>query len=130
MLLFKNKLNMSDIKIKYDGRYPTLCFGHLEVWIDDTYYDFGTNCLISGGRVLNDEDWNMWTEQGLWTIDKDSYPENFPVNKVPELLQVINDELPWGCCGKTSAEWEYHCKPFWTEGCSDAHSHISGFCEE
>ena len=43
---------MSDIKIKYDGRYPNLCFGHLEVWIDDTYYDFGNNSLTSGGDVF------------------------------------------------------------------------------
>lgn len=90
---------MSNIKIKYDGRYPILCFGHLEVWIDDTYYDFGEECLISGGCVLHDEDWNMWTEEGPWRIDKDSYPQDFPEEYKDKLLEVINDELPWGCCG-------------------------------
>jgi hypothetical protein len=87
---------MSNIKIKYDGRYPTLCFGHLEVWIDDTYYDFGYNSLISGGDVLYDNG-EYWETTGPWSISQ--YPENFPANKVSKLLQVINDELPWGCCG-------------------------------
>lgn len=39
------------IKIEYDGKYPSLCMGHLIVWIDDVKWDFGKFCLSSGGRV-------------------------------------------------------------------------------
>ena len=87
------------IKIKYDGAYPNLCSGHLEVWINDIYYDFGKYCLISGGCIMRDEDWDMWAEEGPWKIDKDSYPKDFPEEYKERLLEVINEELPWGCCG-------------------------------
>ena len=87
------------IKIKYDGAYPNLCSGHLEVWINDIYYDFGKYCLISGGCIMRDEDWDMWAEKGPWEIDKDSYPKDFPEEYKEKLLEVINEELQWGCCG-------------------------------
>ena len=39
---------MNKIEIKYNGEYPCLCMGHLEVWINDVYYDFGEYCLTGG----------------------------------------------------------------------------------
>ena len=33
--------NMKEIKIQYDGKWPNLCSGRLEVWLDNDYYDFG-----------------------------------------------------------------------------------------
>lgn len=87
------------IKIKYDGEYPNLCSGRLEVWINDTYYDFGEHCLISGGCILSDDDWDMWAEKGPWRINEDGFPENFPEEYKEKLLEVINEELQWGCCG-------------------------------
>jgi hypothetical protein len=88
-----------EIKIKYDGDWPNLCSGHLEVWVGETYYDFGKYVLCSGGRVVGDEDWNMWTEEGPWIIYEEDLPKDFPVDRYDDLMNVINAEIPWGCCG-------------------------------
>lgn len=85
------------IKIKYDGEFPNLCSGKLEVWIDNKYYLFPDSCLISGGNVYFDSDWNDEVTEGEWSISE--YPEDFPEGKKDELLEVINSEIPWGCCG-------------------------------
>ena len=88
-----------EIKIKYDGDWPNLCSGHLEVWIGETYYDFGKYVLCSGGCVLGDENWNMWTEEGPCSILEEYIPKDFPVDRIDDLMNVINAEIPWGCCG-------------------------------
>ena len=49
---------MRNIEIKYDGKYPCLCMGHLIVIVDGIEYDFGECCLDSGGSVRFDEDWD------------------------------------------------------------------------
>lgn len=85
------------IRIEYDGKWPCLCSGHLKVWIDETFYDFGKHVLLSGGSIQRDENWDMWSTEGPWDID--SYPPNFPEDKKEELIRVINAEIPWGCCG-------------------------------
>lgn len=90
---------MEQIKINYDGKWPNLCSGHLEVWIGNKYYDFGDYCMISGGCVMRDEDWNMWTEEGLWVINEDSIPNDFPKDRLQNLLDEINNTIPHGCCG-------------------------------
>lgn len=86
-----------NIEIKYDGSYPNLCSGHLEVWVDDNYYDFGTHVLTSGGGVSFDEDYSEHVWEGDWSIDE--FPDNFPMELKDELLKVINEEIPHGCCG-------------------------------
>ena len=88
---------MEDIRIKYDGAYPNLCSGHLEVYIDNKLYDFGKYCLCSGGGVYHNEDWDMWTESGEWSIE--DWPEDFPEDMKDAVLKIINEEIPWGCCG-------------------------------
>ena len=85
------------IKIKYDGAFPNLCSGHLEVWVGDKYYDFGEDALSSGGGVSFDEDWNEKVWSGEWDIEE--YPKDFPMEYKDDLLEVINKEIPWGCCG-------------------------------
>ena len=87
---------MANIKIKYDGEYPCLCMGHLEVWIDDKYYDFGKYCLNSGGSVYFNENWDAFVEQGLWEVD---FPEGFPEIYKQSVLDEINNQIPYGCCG-------------------------------
>ncbi len=87
------------IKIEYDGKWPCLCMGHLKVYIGETLYDFGKYILSSGGRICRDEDWNMWTEEGAWSIDEDNIPKNFPRDRINDLLNEINSTIPWGCCG-------------------------------
>jgi hypothetical protein len=88
-----------DIRIEYDGEWPTLCFGHLIVWIDDVKWDFGSHSLSSGGSVLRDDDWNMWAEEGPWEIW--DWPEGFPDDDLLKevVLEEINSEIPHGCCG-------------------------------
>lgn len=90
---------MKQIRIKYDGEYPNLCSGRLEVWVDDEYYNFGECVLSSGGSVSFDADWNETVTHGKWSIDDCDFPENFPKELKDELLDVINREIPWGCCG-------------------------------
>lgn len=87
------------IKIKYDGYYPNLCRGHLEVWVDEKYYDFGEYCLISGGAVSFDENWEEHITKGDWSIDEENIPKDFPKELLPELLEEINIQIPHGCCG-------------------------------
>ena len=89
---------MNKIKIKYDGEYPCLCMGHLEVWVDDNYYDFGSCCLSSGGCCGFSEDYvDSYVEEGDWTIDK--FPKDFPMELEEELTEIVNNEIPHGCCG-------------------------------
>ena len=86
-----------DIKIRYDGKYPCLCMGHLEVWVDGVYYDFGEYCLSSGGCCGFNEEWDAIIEEGDWSFCK--YPDAFPMELEEELLEVVNSEIPHGCCG-------------------------------
>lgn len=87
----------SDIKIKYNGKWPCLCSGHLEVWIGEDYYDFGEYSLISGGAIHRNINWEMWATEGPWEIS--NFPPNFPIDRQEDLLKVINAEIPLGCCG-------------------------------
>ena len=92
---------MKQIKIKYDGDFPNLCSGRLEVWLDDEYYDFGEFVLESGGSCYWDSEENEEiVTAGEWTFR--SYakpPKNFPKEYLPHVLEKINQEIPWGCCG-------------------------------
>lgn len=92
---------MKEIKIKYDGEYPNLCSGHLEVWLDDEYYDFGKYVLSSGGSCYWDsEDCEESVTDGEWSFREYlELPENFPEEYLLHVLKKINEEIPWGCCG-------------------------------
>ena len=86
----------NEIKIKYDGKYPCLCMGHLLVIVNGIEYDFGNYSLSSGGSVSFDEEWNSEVTEGEWSVD---FPENFPNDLKEEVLNRINEEIPHGCCG-------------------------------
>jgi len=88
-----------DIKIEYDGKSPNLCGGTLIVYIGEKKYDFGDHCLISGGMICRNDDWEMWAEEGPWGISE--WPEGFPDDDGLKILivDVINEEIPHGCCG-------------------------------
>lgn len=90
---------MANIKIEYDGEYPCLCMGHLKVWIDDKLWDFGRYVLSSGGQVTHDDDWNFEVESGKWTISDYCWPEGFPEDMKEAVINKINEEITWGCCG-------------------------------
>lgn len=82
--------------VSYDGRWPCLCNGTLTLKVNGNTYSFN-HAMISGGYVMRDEDWNMWSEQGDWEIDLEEHPELEPYKE--EITQVINDNVEHGCCG-------------------------------
>jgi len=88
---------MSKINIKYNGEYPNLCRGTLQVFVDGKEWDFGEYCLSSGGSVYFDDDWSEHIESGPWTIDE--WPDGFPEEYKEGVLNKVNSEIPYGCCG-------------------------------
>ena len=88
-----------DIKVEYDGQWPNLCRGNLKITIDGVLWDFGCYALRSGGEVLRDEEWNMWAEEGPWSIE--DWPEGFPEDEYIRwnVIEAVNSEIPHGCCG-------------------------------
>lgn len=82
--------------ISYDGEYPCLCMGTLKIKVDGKDYSLD-HVMISGGSIGRSEDWDMWAEQGPWTVDLEEYPELKPYEK--EIAMVVNDNVPYGCCG-------------------------------
>lgn len=86
-----------DIKISYNGRYPNLCSGDLTVYVDGIEYDFPPYCMRSGGCVYENDEGYYQTDDGEWEITK--WPEDFPKHLKKPVLDKINEEIPWGCCG-------------------------------
>lgn len=82
--------------ISYDGEWPNLCRGTLVIKVDEKTYSF-SNAMISGGRIMSDEDWDMWAEEGDWEIDLEEHPELEPYKE--EITRVVNENVPQGCCG-------------------------------
>lgn len=95
----KGFLNLSymKIEIEYDGSYPNLCSGNLVVIIDDKRWQFPNWCMRSGGSVTFDSDWSEEVTQGEWDISK--WPVGFPEELKADVVNAVNDEIPWGCCG-------------------------------
>lgn len=110
---------MKDIQfVSYDGRWPNLCSGVLTVIIDEKKYKFGhssndydfkNNCYNdnnfnefwkSGGRILSDEKWDMWSEHGEWELsyEPNDYPKEI-IELLPDLIKIFNEHVPYGCCG-------------------------------
>lgn len=90
---------MMDIKIDYNGKYPTLCSGNLKVTVDGKLWQFPPFCLYSGGGVWFDfgNERNEHVKYGEWTIC--DWPENFPEKLKDVVMKKINAEIPYGCCG-------------------------------
>lgn len=90
---------MANIKfVSYDGDFPNLCSGTLVLNIDGTDVTFPPHCLNSGGYVRFDKDWNEDVGCGPWTIEWNAIPEKYR-HLESEIIDVINDNVPWGCCG-------------------------------
>lgn len=90
--------NEKSVIIKYDGKWPCLCMGHLVVTIGGKEWDFGEYCLTSGGEVTGSPpDWDFKVTTGPWKVDR--WPDGFPeCYKIP-VVKKINCEIPHGCCG-------------------------------
>ena len=84
---------MSKIRIEYDEHYPNLCYGNLIVFVDDEKFLF-PNCLMSGGGLTEDYE---NTYKGEWTIT--DWPKNFPEELKNDVLKIVNEQIPFGCCG-------------------------------
>lgn len=82
--------------ISYSGKYPNLCSGELKIAVDNKIY--GGIHIISGGRVWFDEGWGDHVEDGPWSVDLDSLPEEIK-QYATEIADVVNYNVPHGCCG-------------------------------
>ena len=71
----------SDVTIRVNGKEITL-----------------KHPLTSGGSVWFDEDWDEHVEDGPWGIDEDALPNELKPH-IKKVVQVINNSIPWGCCG-------------------------------
>ena len=104
--------------ISYNGAYPNLCSGELNVKIDGKDYWFGYNhhstnfaknvseplytpFWESGGCIDRNEDYSdMWAESGSWELDYN--PKDYPqevVECMEDLIKVFNENVEHGCCG-------------------------------
>ena len=81
--------------VNYTGECPNLCSGVLTLEIDNKIVEFPKYCMHSGGSVWFDEDWNEHIEEGDWSID---IPQEYLQYK-EEILEVVNENVPKGCCG-------------------------------
>jgi len=121
----KNNSNRVEF-VSYDGKYPNLCRGILTVKIDGEIVKFGHNYSnshwndelnkftftdedinnpnydsfwTSGGEITHDGHWNdIEVHEEEWNINVDNLDPKF-WDIVDELDQIINENVPYGCCG-------------------------------
>lgn len=105
---------MSNIEfVSYDGSYPNLCSGILTVKINGNTttfgYDWSNDCIKpnyppfwkSGGCASFDKNWNSCVSEGDWELDIDnghSFPKDI-LAVLPDIIKVMNENVPHGCCG-------------------------------
>jgi hypothetical protein len=81
--------------VSYDGKWPCLCHGTLVLDVDGKEFKFFDG-LSSGGYV-------SWRSnkivKGEWYLTKLQWPEDFPKEAKDEAIDVINANVPKGCCG-------------------------------
>ncbi|MDL2267960.1 hypothetical protein LJC46_08260 [Desulfovibrio sp. OttesenSCG-928-G15] len=81
--------------ISYDGSYPNLCSGTLKFKAGNEEFSWD-HCLSSGGAVLFDDEWMEHISAGEWRVD---FPDNFPEILRPAVVDMVNANVPLGCCG-------------------------------
>ena len=82
--------------VSYDGKWPCLCHGTLIIKVDGKTYSF-RDAMISGGRIMCNKDWDMWSEQDDWIINLEEHPELEQYKE--EITRVVNENVEPGCCG-------------------------------
>jgi hypothetical protein len=86
--------------VSYDGKYPCLCFGKLELKVDGEVWIFSNLAVDhspfwhSGGTC----NYRVGTTQDEWIIDRDELPEELKIY-AEEIDEVFNTNVPYGCCG-------------------------------
>lgn len=92
------KYAYSEVEIvSYDGDYPNLCSGKLVIKVAGKEWTFAEHSLSSGGSVYFTDDWEEVVEDGPWDIHE--WPDDFPEEAKKYVLDKVNEEIPWGCCG-------------------------------
>jgi len=81
--------------ISYDGKWPALCIGTLELKIDGEKVLL-FDALISGGCIYPTE--YIYIENGFWSIDADAVPPQYH-HLLAQIAKVVNENVPQGCCG-------------------------------
>lgn len=83
-----------DIKVVYDGEYPTACMGCLKVWVDQELVYSEEFCCSSTGKVWFDDDWDAHVEHGelLWN-DAEAFDKD-----IQEAVKAELDKVSV-CCG-------------------------------
>ena len=87
--------------IGYKKTCNSLCSGMVLLEVDGILYTID-NCLISGGSVSFDKNWNPSIEKGFWSINKKSFKKNIPNLKDDDFEYIeflINKNVEKGCCG-------------------------------
>ena len=96
--------------ISYTGKYPALCYGVLTLKIDNEEVAFGFDLndrdlggdfpifWNSGGCCTLNDDYSINASKGKWKINEDEIPEKYQKYS-KELKDIINENVPWGCCG-------------------------------
>lgn len=103
--------------VSYTGSYPCLCDGELTVLIDGKTVQFGHDSSlpwhkvekivdtpeynpkfwVSGGSVsINDDDCEIYC--GPWELDETQLKPEY-AEYAEELIEVFNENVPYGCCG-------------------------------
>ena len=83
--------------ISYNGGYPCLCYGTLEIKVNGKQYKLN-RVLLSGGSVWFDDNMEEHIEEGPWEINESELPiELKPYIK--QIEEVVNDNVEYGCCG-------------------------------
>lgn len=85
--------------ISYSGRYPNLCSGILKLEIEGKEVSFPKHFIISGGNIERNDDWDMWANYGDWSISTTIKDYDFTDEIIEEIIKVINENIPHGCCG-------------------------------
>lgn len=81
--------------VSYNGTFPNLCHGTLIIKVDGEEVSL-KNYLCSGGQCGFDKDWVEHIETGDWKICQ--LPDDLEQYK-DEILKVVNENVPHGCCG-------------------------------
>ena len=81
--------------VSYNGCWPNLCSGTLVLKIDGEEVVFPDYCMSSGGSVWFDIDWEEFVGIGPWTVYVPSQYKQYDA----EIQKVVNEHVPWGCCG-------------------------------
>lgn len=105
--MIKGNNNSEHIEfVSYSGKYPNLCRGILVLKIDGKEVRFGNgkNCEFksfweSGGECGFTNGYeDSFVNEGEWVVNVNELPDEYR-KYATEIDYVINQNVPYGCCG-------------------------------